>query len=194
MPLLRQCPAGLRGSIRRGSVPPLLSYSVLTALLIFVGPDYTFRSGYVSFHFLVHLLPLALGISAAHAWPGHHPIGHAVLGVLAALVEAATIWLFMAVVSPRIYQLSLRWEDFAGLVATTSLFTAGALFADLGESVRSSSARPGSPPERTPASGAPHRQSGTDQRTLLLVQALGPALLALIGTAINAAISLATQP
>jgi hypothetical protein len=178
-----------------GSIPTVLSYSVLTVLLIFIGPVYPFRSSYVLFHFLVHLLPLALGIVAARAWPGRHPRGNAVLGALAAATEAATIWVFLTVVSPRIQLLSLRWEDFAGLVATTSLFAAGGLFGDLREWPRSPTTRPEPAPERTPTSGSTLRERETDdQRTLQLVQALGPALLALIGTAINAAVALATQP
>ena len=57
-----------------GLIPPILSYSVLMALLLFVVPilPAPVRPGYLAFHFGVHLLPFALGIWAGRAWPGHH--------------------------------------------------------------------------------------------------------------------------
>jgi hypothetical protein len=180
-----------------GVIPPILSYSLLMALLVFVAPIVPgpVRPGYLAFHFAVHLLPFVLGIWAGRAWPGHHPMGHALLGAAAAVAESATIWLFINEISPHIFPLSTRWEEFAGVVASACLFTAGGLFGDLSERPRAPGVlRPAQPAGRTPPAGTPHREGENDRRALLLVQALGPSLLALLGTAINAAVTLSAQP
>jgi hypothetical protein len=68
-------------------------------------------------------------------------------------------------------------EDRLGLLATVILFMAGGLFGDLAENRRDE-----------------HTSRGPSERTLVLVQSLGPAALTLLGTIITAAVTLAQEP
>ena len=107
---------------------------------------------------------------------------------------AGAPWIFINDVSPHIFPLSTRWEESAGVVATAFLFMAGGLFGDLSKRPRAPSVGPPQPPGRTPPVGTPFRQGESEERALLLVQALGPSLLALLGIALNAAVTLSAQP
>ena len=139
------------------------------------------------FVFGLHPLTLLCGLWVGLAWPGRHPIGFAILGSLAGLLDLAINW--------SIFTLSSLflpgWSPITGLdllstIGIAALFTAGGLFGDLIESWRSPRRR-GAESEvvrgiAQTASG-PGRQP--DESTLKLVQALGPSLLALIGLIIG---------
>ncbi len=103
------------------------------------------------------------------------------LGLLAGFVEALTI--LAALITSRLVgaPIKLLTEDTLGLLATVALFTAGGLFGDLAENRRAPTTRP-QPPEPD------------DEWTRDLIKALGPAALALLGTIITAAVTLAQQP
>jgi hypothetical protein len=73
--------------------------------------------------------------------------------------------------------IQLLTEDRLGLLATVILFMAGGLFGDLAENRRDE-----------------HTSRGPSERTLVLVQSLGPAALTLLGTIITAAVTLAQEP
>jgi hypothetical protein len=143
---------------------------------------HSLRPVHLLFHFAIHLLPLPLGVWVSLAWPGRHPRGHALLGLLAGLVEALTILLMVNVARIVGAPIKLLTEDELGLLATVALFTAGGLFGDLAENR-------GAPTTRSEAPGQDEHtsQEGTE-RTLVLIQSLGPAVLALLGTIITAAV------
>jgi hypothetical protein len=73
--------------------------------------------------------------------------------------------------------IQLLTEDRLGLLATVILFMAGGLFGDLAENRRDE-----------------HTSRGPSERTLVLVQSLGPAALTLLGTILTAAVTLAQEP
>jgi hypothetical protein len=163
-----------------GTVPAAFSNSVVILGLL-AGVYQSLRPVHLLLHFAIHLLPLPLGFWAGLAWPGRHPRGHALLGLLAGLVEALTILLMVNVARIVGAPIRLLTEDALGLLATVALFTAGGLFGDLAEH------------RRAPARGE-DTSRGPSERTLVLIQSLGPAALALLGTIITAAVTLAQVP
>jgi hypothetical protein len=79
-----------------GMVPAASSNSVVI-LGQLASVYHSLRPVHLLFHFAIHLLPLPLGVWVSLAWPGRHPRGHALLGLLAGLVEALTILLMVNV-------------------------------------------------------------------------------------------------
>lgn len=170
-----------------GMVPAAFSNSVLILGLL-AGVYQTLRPVHLVLHFAIHLLPLPLGIWAGVAWPRRHPWGHALLGLLAGLVEALTILLMVNVARIVGAPIKLLTEDALGLLATVALFTAGGLFGDLAENHRARTTRPELPGQDE------HTSRAGSERTLVLIQSLGPAALALLGTIITATVTLAQAP
>jgi hypothetical protein len=94
------------------------------AVRVHIGPIAPFRPVYVLFHFVVHLLPLALRIWAASKSPGRHTKGYIQLDILAGIIELATIWLLVFTIAPLVWPpgLDLRWGSlglaFLALIGT----------------------------------------------------------------------------
>jgi hypothetical protein len=170
-----------------GMVPAASSNSVVI-LGQLASVYHSLRPVHLLFHFAIHLLPLPLGVWASLAWPGRHPRGHALLGLLAGLVEALTILATFTMSRIVGAPIKLLTEDALGLLATVALFTAGGLFGDLAENRGAPTTRPEAPGQDEHTS-----QEGTE-RTLVLIQSLGPAALALLGTIITAAVTLTQVP
>jgi hypothetical protein len=142
-----------------------------------VFPQYGFVFG------ILHPLTLLCGLWAGLAWPGRHPMGFAILGSFAGLLDLAINW--------SIFTLSSLflpgWSSITGLdllsdIGIAALFMAGGLFGDLIESWRSPRRRG---EEAEGLRGIAQQASGPgiqpSESTLKLVQALGPSTLALIG-------------
>jgi len=162
-----------------GAIPPLLmNLVVLVAASHTVGPAINhppLAYVYLFVYFLVHLLPLPLGIRVGLAWPGRHPRGYVLLGVAAGSTEAL-IGLGIVGFAPDMIYLGV--EDIVAWFATPILFLSGALYGDLLEA-RS----------KMPTASEIVRsgdEAAWNERTRLLIQSIGPALLGLVGAVITA--------
>lgn len=162
-----------------GAIPPLLAnLVVLVAAYYIVGyaiNHYPLVDVYLFFYFLVHLLPLPLGIRAGLAWPGNHPKGYALLGIAAGAMEALINGSIVLVAGDIVV---LAIEDYVAVFSTATLFVSGALYADVIEARRRIP---------TPSEGAAGADAaGLNKTTVLLIQSIAPAMLGLVGTLVTA--------
>ena len=161
-----------------GAIPPILANLVLVAAYFIVGyaiNRHPLADIYLFFYFLVHLLPLPLGIRAGLAWPGNHPRGYALLGIAVGTIVALINGGIVIVVTDMIV---LAVEDYVAVFSTATLFVSGALYADVIEARRKLP---------TASEGAVSADAaGLNKTTLLLVQAIAPAMLGLVGTIVTA--------
>lgn len=167
-----------------GTVPIVVQFLVLLAGPIPVdiwgrpNPSYpAFRTTFLFVYFLLHLLPLPLGIWAGLSWPGKHPTGHVLLGIVAGVIEAVTAIIIITVFAGVV---ELGPEDYIAFVSTTILFAAGGLLGDVIEGRRSTYRDRGT----SLGQGANASPGSGPQATLM--SALGPAALGLVGTIITA--------
>jgi excisionase family DNA binding protein len=158
--------------------PVIMNVVVLGAASVTVGaainhPPLSFV--YLFVYFLVHLLPLPLGIWVGLAWSGRHASAYVLLGIAAGGVEALISLGIVGVAPDTIY---LAYEDLIAWFATPILFLSGALYGDLLEARR-----------KMPAASEIVRrgdEAAWNERTRLLIQSIVPALLGLVGTIITA--------
>ena len=134
---------------------------------------------YLFLYFLVHLLPLPLGMWAGLAWPGSHPKVYALLGIAAGAIEALIFWGIVAFSKELVVWTT---EDVVAVLSTATLFVSGALYGDLIEARRK---MPTAPEDAVSA-----EEAALNKTTMLLIQSLGPALLGLVGTVFTAVITL----
>lgn len=134
---------------------------------------------YLSLYFLVHLLPLPLGMRAGLAWPGSHPKVYALLGIAAGAIEALVFWGIVTLSKGLVV-----WtiEDVVAVFSTATLFVSGALYGDLIEARRKM--------PTAPEGAVSAEEAALNKTTMLLIQSLGPALLGLVGTVFTALITL----
>lgn len=182
-----------------GAIPPIVGYAVLLVGMLFNSAVNAapFRTNYLMVHFLVHLLPLPLGVWTAFAWPGGRWRGYVSLGLMAAAVEAAVIVLIVSVERELVArgllpipQIVILFEDWIGLIATAILFTAGGLFGDLIEQWRSPTGARPTEFDRQLAERTTRAGEEPSKMTLVLIQSMGPALLVFLGTIITAIVTL----
>jgi TIR domain len=140
---------------------------------------------------ILHPLTLLCGLWAGLAWTGRHPIGLAVLGSFAGLLDLAINWSIAFLLDSLtglwpILEWPITGLDVLSAIAIAALFTAGGLFGDLIESWRFPRKR-GEESEvvRGIAQNASGPRRQPSEPTLKLVQALGPSILALIGLIIG---------
>jgi len=134
---------------------------------------------YLFLYFLVHLIPLPLGMRAGLAWPGSHPKVYALLGIAAGAIEALFFW---GIVTMSKGLVVWTIEDAIAIFSTATLFVSGALYGDLIEARRKM--------PTAPEGAVSAEEAALNKTTMLLIQSLGPALLGLIGTLFTALITL----
>jgi DNA-binding transcriptional MerR regulator len=167
-------------TVLAGAVPTILATSSLLigySLAGYAINDPPLRTIYLSFAFLMHLLPLGIGIRTGLAWRGRHLIGYALLGLLAGAIEVTVFRLFV-VLSGRLVE--LRFEDFLSVVATSILFLAGGAIGDSIEKRRA---------------GGPFNKVSEDDRglsptTVVFLQYILPPVLTFFGVALQAVVAL----
>jgi hypothetical protein len=168
-----------------GAVPPILINFILIAALMSMGfvavAQPSFRTPFLFFDFLLHLLPLALGIWAGQAWSERNTSAFVLLGIAAGAIEGIMDYLIIAMFGGLI---ELRAEDYIAIFATPILFLAGALFG--GTTARRRALG------RYRLSGLERGESGSspDAPPSALMEAIAPAALGLIGTIITAVATL----
>jgi excisionase family DNA binding protein len=166
-----------------GAIPAILANLVLLqGGFYFVGyaiNDPPVVYVYLFLYFLVHLIPLPLGMWAGLAWPGSHPKVYASLGLAAGAIEALFFW-GIVMISKDLVVWTI--EDVVAIFSTATLFVSGALYGDLIE------ARRKMPTALEGAASA--EEAALNKTTMLLIQSLGPALLGLVGTLFTALITL----
>lgn len=96
----------------------------------------------------------------------------------AGAIEAIIIWVVVSVMGDLI---ALGIEDYIAVIATAPLFLSGGLFGDLIERRRK---------QKASEASVPSAREGLSDLTLLLLQSLGPAFIALFGTTITAVATL----
>lgn len=169
------------GTILAGALP--ITVVTLTLVIVYNGVGIAInhsplREAFLLFYFLAHLLPLPLGALVGVSWPGKHLSGYVILGVSAGAIEAIIIWVVVSVMGDLI---ALGIEDYIAVIATAPLFLSGGLFGDLIERRRK---------QKASEASVPSAREGLSDLTLLLLQSLGPAFIALFGTTITAVATL----
>lgn len=128
------------------------------------------------------IIPLPFGFLLGFVWRGKHPIGYALLGVAVGIIEMAAALILIAL-EPA----GLTLADGIGafimyVIGAAVLFLAGGLFGDIVEGIRH--------PETTErprlairvAGGVTGNREEPNKTLILLIQALGPSVLGLVGT------------
>jgi hypothetical protein len=168
-------------TVLAGAVPTMLATSSLLIGYFFV--DYAINdpplwTTYLFFSFLLHLLPLGLGIWTGLAWPGRHLIGYALLGLLAGAIEAIVSRLFV-ILSGGLVELGV--EDILTVVSTIILFLAGGAIGDSIEKRRA---------VRGPSNKVSEYDRGLSPTTVVVLQYVLPPVLTFFGIALQAVVAL----
>jgi DNA-binding transcriptional MerR regulator len=164
-----------------GAVPTMLATSSLLIGYSLVGyaiNDPPLWTTYLFFSFLLHLLPLGLGIWTGLAWPGRHLIGYALLGVLAGAIEVIVSRLFV-ILSGGLVELGV--EDVLTVVSTIILFLAGGAIGDSIEKRRA---------VRGLSNKVSEYDRGLSPTTVVVLQYVLPPVLTFFGIALQAAVTL----
>jgi hypothetical protein len=177
-------------TVLAGAIPSIGANLALLLSYRLVGEDIMYpplRGAYLSFYFLLHLLPLPLGLWAGLLWPGRHLGGYGLLASLAGVIEAIILGSFVVVTRVAFAMgfegmgqgIQPRLEDFVAVLATAVLFVAGGAIADSIEKLRS-------PPGlvRGTVEDSEHKKEFGEMTTLILRFIL-PAILTLLGIIIQ---------
>jgi DNA-binding transcriptional MerR regulator len=168
-------------TVLAGAVPTMLATTSLLIGYSLVGyaiNDPPLRTTYLFFYFLLHLLPLPLGIWAGLAWPGRHLIGYVLLGVLAGAIEAIVSRLFVILSGGLV---ELRFEDILTVVSTIILFLAGGAVGDSIEKRRAVRGR---------SNKVSEYDRGLSPTTVVVLQYVLPPVLTFFGIALQAVVTL----
>lgn len=129
------------------------------------------------------IIPLPFGFLIGLVWRGRHPRAYAFLGLAVGVIEMAAALIAIGI---RLDRLTL--SDGIGafvmyVMGAAVLFLAGGLFGDLADSIRFPESEADQPVLATRVVKGFTGSHGEPNRTLiLLIQALGPSFLGLIGT------------
>jgi len=167
-------------TVLAGAVPTILATSSLLIGYSFVGyaiNDPPLWPAYLFFAFLMHLLPLGIGIWTGLAWRGRHLIGYALLGLLAGAIEATVSRLFVVLSRGLVV---LGFEDFLSVVATSILFLAGGAIGDSIEKRRAGG----------PFNKVSEYDRGLSPTTVVILQYILPPVLTFFGIVLQAAVAL----
>jgi hypothetical protein len=129
------------------------------------------------------IIPLPFGFLIGLVWRGRHPGAYALLGLAVGIIEMAA-----ALIAIGIRLDTLTVSDGIGafvmyVMGAAVLFLAGGLFGDLADSIRFPESEADQPVLVTRMVKGVTGSQGEPNRTLiLLIQALGPSFLGLIGT------------
>jgi hypothetical protein len=130
-------------------------------------------------------IPLPFGFLLGLVWRGRHPIGYALLGLAVGVIEMAAALILIAL-GPAGPTLADGIGAFVMyVVGAAVLFLAGGLFGDIAEGIRY--------PETTEHPKLAIRVAGNvtgnreepNKTLILLIQALGPSILGLVGTFVS---------
>jgi DNA-binding transcriptional MerR regulator len=177
-------------TVLAGAIPSIGANLALLLSFRLVGEDIMYpplRGAYLSFYFLLHLLPLPLGILAGLLWPGRHLGGYGLLASLAGVIEAIILGSFVVVTRVAFAMgfegmgqgIQPRLEDFVAVLATAVLFVAGGAIADSIEKLRSSRGL-----VRGTVEDSEHEKE-FGQMTTLFLRFILPAILTLLGIIIQ---------
>jgi hypothetical protein len=159
-----------------------LGLIVLFPALITIGL-LTFFAEYV---LLSLILPLPFGIWIGVRWRGRHPKMYALLGLSVGVIEMAAALIILRINRDLILPVDVVSLIIMYVIGATILFVAGGLFGDLIKDIRF----PGEekePPKlaRRIAKDISGSNKEPNKTLILLIQALGPSLLALLGTIVT---------
>jgi hypothetical protein len=169
-------------TVLAGAVPTMLANSFLLIGFFFAGLAINYPplwTAYLFFSFLMHLLPLGLGIWTGLAWPGRHLIGYALLGLLAGAIEAL-VFRLIVVLSRNPEGLPLVQpgvEDRLMVVSTMIVFLAGGAIGDSIEKRRA---------VRGPSNKVSEYDKGLSPATVVVLQYVLPPVLTFLGVALQA--------
>jgi len=143
------------------------------------------------FLYLGMLSPLPLGFWAGLAWPGRHPKYYILIGLFAGSIQALMGGFGGYYLGLPLFTLG-GWnkQDIVIAIATAALLSSGGLFADLWKERKSPPEARGSRVAGRLAARLPGARAEPSNNTILLIQALGPSIFALIGTSFTAIASL----
>jgi hypothetical protein len=131
------------------------------------------------------IIPLPFGLWLGVTWPGRHLKAYTLLGLAVGTIEMAA-----ALVAIGIGPLPVERSDWVSaflsyVIGATVLFLAGGLFGNLIEDIRSPHREKESRLVRRIAKDVAGPNKEPSKTTVLVIQALGPAFLTLIGTIIS---------
>lgn len=128
------------------------------------------------------IIPLPFGFLLGLVWRGRHPKGYALLGVAVGIIEMAAALILIA-----LQPAGLTLADGIGafimyVIGAAVLFLAGGLFGDIVEGIRhpETTARPRL--ATRVVGGVTGNREEPNETLILLIQALGPSVLGLVGT------------
>jgi hypothetical protein len=132
------------------------------------------------------IIPLPFGLWLGVTWPGRHLKSYTLLGLAVGTIEMAA-----ALITIGMGPLPVERSDWVSaflsyVIGATLLFLAGGLFGDLIEGFRSPHRENESRLARRVAKNVAGPNKEPSKTMVLLIQALGPAILTLIGTIISA--------
>lgn len=128
------------------------------------------------------IIPLPFGFLLGLVWHGRHPLAYALLGMAVGIIEMAAALILIA-----LQPVPLTLSDGIGVfimyvVGAAVLFLAGGLFGDLAESIRHPERNEQSKLATRVVGGVTGNREEPNKTLIVLIQALGPSFLGLIGT------------
>ena len=128
------------------------------------------------------IIPLPFGFLLGLVWRGRHPKGYALLGVAVGIIEMAAALILIALEPPGPTLADGIGAFVMYVVGAAVLFLAGGLFGDIAEGIRypETTARPRL--VTRVVGGVTGNREEPNKTLILLIQALGPSVLGLVGT------------
>jgi len=168
-------------TVLAGTVPTTLATLALLVGYSFAGfaiNDPPLWTAYLVYSFLMHLLPLGLGIWMGLAWPGRHLIGYALLSLLAGAIEVIVYELFVFLSRGLVV---LGFEDPLIIVSTIVLFLAGGAIGDAIEKRRT---------VRGLSNKVSEYDRGLSPTTVVILQYVLPSVLTFLGVTLQGVVTL----
>ncbi len=131
------------------------------------------------------IIPLPFGLLLGVTWPGRHPKAYTLFGLAIGIIEMAAALIDIGLGPFPIERSDWVAAFFSYVIGATLLFLAGGLFGDLLQGFRSPHRKNESRLARRIANEVAGPSKEPSKTTVLLIQALGPAFLTLIGTIIT---------
>ena len=128
------------------------------------------------------IIPLPFGFLLGLLWRGRHPTGYALLGLAVGVIEMAAALILIALEPPGPTLADGIGAFVMYVVGAAVLFLAGGLFGDIAEGIRypETTARPRL--VTRVVGGVTGNREEPNKTLILLIQALGPSVLGLVGT------------
>jgi len=133
------------------------------------------------------IIPLPFGLWLGVTWPGRHPKAYALLGLAIGTIEMAAALIAIGIGPLTVERSDWVFAFISYVIGASLLFLAGGLFGDLIQGFRSPNRENESRLARRIAKDVAGPNKEPSKTTVLLIQALGPAFLTLIGTIISSA-------